>query len=142
MLPGAVVDWEPMIAAVIDDRRRGTPVGTVSARLHNTLAEIIVAVAAHVAESRVVLTGGCFQNRYLTTRTVTRLRQAGFRPYWHQRVPPNDGGIALGQIAAALPAAAGVPDRSRSGVAVSGEHSPSARRVGHGSTKARDYELG
>ena len=50
---------------------------------------------------RIVLTGGCFQNRYMTERTIRRLRSEGFRPYWHQRVPPNDGGIALGQIAAA-----------------------------------------
>jgi hydrogenase maturation protein HypF len=104
MAPGAVVDWEPMIRAILTDVRRGSPVGAVAARFHNTLADMIVATAAHVAESRVVLSGGCFQNRYLTTRTVTCLRQAGFRPYWHQRVPPNDGGIALGQIAASLPA--------------------------------------
>jgi hydrogenase maturation protein HypF len=47
-----------------------------------------------------MLTGGCFQNKYLTERAVRRLREDGFRPYWHQRVPTNDGGIALGQIAA------------------------------------------
>jgi hydrogenase maturation protein HypF len=93
-----------MIRAILADVRRGSPIGAMSARFHNTLADMIVATAAHTAESRVVLTGGCFQNRYLTTRTVTRLRQAGFRPYWHQRVPPNDGGIALGQIVASLPA--------------------------------------
>jgi hydrogenase maturation protein HypF len=52
-----------------------------------------------------VLSGGCFQNKYLTERAVCRLRDEGFRPYWHQRVPPNDGGIALGQIVAALRAA-------------------------------------
>jgi hydrogenase maturation protein HypF len=51
--------------------------------------------------TRVVLSGGCFQNRYLTERTVSRLRAEKFQPYWHQRVPPNDGGIALGQIFAA-----------------------------------------
>ena len=51
-------------------------------------------------EPRVVLSGGCFQNRVLMERTVAGLRAAGFRPYWHQRVPPNDGGIALGQVAA------------------------------------------
>jgi hydrogenase maturation factor HypF (carbamoyltransferase family) len=50
---------------------------------------------------RVVLTGGCFQNRILLEGAVGRLNAEGFRPYWHQRVPPNDGGIALGQIAAA-----------------------------------------
>jgi hydrogenase maturation protein HypF len=48
-----------------------------------------------------VLSGGCFQNRYLTERMVQRLREEGFQPYWHQRVPTNDGGIALGQIVAA-----------------------------------------
>ena len=53
------------------------------------------------AQRRVVLSGGCFQNRYLTERTVRRLQAEGFQPYWHQRVPPNDGGIALGQIVAA-----------------------------------------
>jgi len=49
---------------------------------------------------RVALTGGCFQNGVLLDRTVARLRGAGLTPYWHQRVPPNDGGIALGQVAA------------------------------------------
>jgi hydrogenase maturation protein HypF len=77
------------------------PSGLVSARFHNTLAEAIVAVAKQVGQERVVLTGGCFQNRYLTERTVRRLTQEGFRPYWHQRIPPNDGGIALGQLVAA-----------------------------------------
>ena len=57
--------------------------------------------AARSAKTKVVLTGGCFQNRYLTERSVQRLLEAGFRPYWHQRVPTNDGGIALGQVMAA-----------------------------------------
>jgi hydrogenase maturation protein HypF len=96
-----VVDWAPMAQAVLDDTRRGTPVGEISAKFHNTLAEAIVAVARRIGEERVVLTGGCFQNRYLTERAVRRLKDGGFRPYWHQRVPPNDGGIALGQAVAA-----------------------------------------
>jgi hydrogenase maturation protein HypF len=62
---------------------------------------MVVDVAARVGEANVVLSGGCFQNRYLTERMVARLRASGHRPYWHQRVPPNDGGIALGQIMAA-----------------------------------------
>ena len=67
---------------------------------------MIVEVARLVGEPKVVLTGGCFQNAYLIERTVRRLQEEGFRPYWHQRVPPNDGGIALGQImAAAMPVA-------------------------------------
>jgi hydrogenase maturation protein HypF len=73
----------------------------IAVKFHNTMAESIVRVAHHIGEHRVVLSGGCFQNKYLTERAVTRLGAAGFQPYWHQRVPPNDGGIALGQIAAA-----------------------------------------
>ena len=96
-----VVDWEPLLSAVLDDVRAGAEAGWISARFHHALAEMIVEVARRVGERRVVLTGGCFQNRYLTERAVTRLREEGFRPYWHQRIPPNDGGIALGQLVAA-----------------------------------------
>jgi hydrogenase maturation protein HypF len=96
-----VVDWEPMIEAIISDLRVQQPVGRIAARFHNTLAEMVVAVARRIEQERVVLTGGCFQNCRLTERCVQRLIDTGFRPYWHQRVPPNDGGIALGQIVAA-----------------------------------------
>jgi hydrogenase maturation protein HypF len=97
-----VIDWEPMIWAILDDVRGGVSPGMISARFHNTLAEIIAAVARQLGEDRVVLSGGCFQNRYLTEHTVQRLRHDGTRAYWHQRIPPNDGGIALGQIMAAI----------------------------------------
>jgi hydrogenase maturation protein HypF len=96
-----IVDWQPMMLSVINDVRRGVPAGIISAKFHNTMAESIVAVARRVSEERVALTGGCFQNKYLTERAIRRLRDEGFRPYWHQRIPPNDGGIALGQIVAA-----------------------------------------
>jgi len=96
-----IVDWRPMTLGAINDVRRGVPAGTVSAKFHNTMAESIVAVARRVGEERVALTGGCFQNKYLTERAVRRLQDEGFRPYWHQRVPTNDGGVALGQIVAA-----------------------------------------
>jgi hydrogenase maturation protein HypF len=95
-------DWAPMILALLGDLKHGVPVGTVSARFHRTLAEVIVAVAQHIALERVALSGGCFQNKFLTERAVRRLEAEGFRPYWHQRIPPNDGGIAVGQIVAAL----------------------------------------
>ena len=93
-----VVDWEPTIYDILADLEMETPVGLVSARFHNTLAEMVVAVAERVGERQVALTGGCFQNAYLAERTIARLGDAGFQPYWHQRIPPNDGGIALGQI--------------------------------------------
>lgn len=95
------VDWEPLIRAILEDARHGIPLGRISRKFHNTLVEIIVAVARLAGEKRVVLTGGCFQNKFLIEHSVQRLEQEGFKPYWHQRIPPNDGGIALGQIVAA-----------------------------------------
>jgi hydrogenase maturation protein HypF len=97
-----VLDWSPMIEAILVDVQQGVSVGIISARFHNALAESIVAVAKRAGQNRVVLSGGCFQNRYLTERAVRRLQAEDFRPYWHQRVPPNDGGIALGQVVAAV----------------------------------------
>jgi hydrogenase maturation protein HypF len=96
-----LLDWSPMVKAILADLKRRLPISLISARFHNALAEAIVAVAQQIGQPRVVLSGGCFQNRYLTERAVQRLHEAGFRPYWHQRVPPNDGGISLGQVVAA-----------------------------------------
>ncbi|HTU93699.1 MAG TPA: carbamoyltransferase HypF [Gemmataceae bacterium] len=105
-----LLDWGPMIRAILETIRLAAPaahapgsvVGTIARRFHDTLAETIVAVARFVGERIVALSGGCFQNAYLLEQTVTRLRDAGFRVYWPERIPPNDGGIALGQILAAV----------------------------------------
>ncbi|MEW6509583.1 MAG: carbamoyltransferase HypF [Bacteroidota bacterium] len=99
--PQWIADWSGVIADILRDLRAGTPIRRISARFHNALVELIIDVARRNGDGRVVLSGGCFQNAYLTERTVQRLREEGFLPYWHQRVPPNDGGIALGQIYAA-----------------------------------------
>jgi hydrogenase maturation protein HypF len=96
-----ILDWQPAIALLLADRDRGIPTSTIASRFHNTLVEMIVAVAKRSEQPKVALSGGCFQNKYLTERTIARLRTEGFHPYWHQRVPPNDGGIALGQIVGA-----------------------------------------
>jgi hydrogenase maturation protein HypF len=90
-----ILDWEPMIRSILIDNSKA------AARFHNTLADAVINVARHVGEGRVVISGGCFHNRYLTERTVAKLIQAGFKPYWHEHIPPNDGGIAVGQIVAA-----------------------------------------
>ena len=95
-----VIDWQSAILGILDDTHRGQSVGLIAAKFHNMLAEVIVAVARKTGQSKIVLTGGCFQDRYLTERTIDRLLEENFRPYWHQRIPPNDGGIALGQVAA------------------------------------------
>jgi hydrogenase maturation protein HypF len=97
-----ILDWGPMIQEILDDVRRRVPVSRISLRFHNALVQMIVEIAKKIGENRVVLSGGCFQNRYLTEQSVKRLKREGFSPYWHQRVPPNDGGIALGQVMAIL----------------------------------------
>ena len=96
-----IADWEPIILALLRDVGNNVPVGRISRRFHNALVEIIVAVARRIGERRVVFTGGCFQNRYLTEHSVRRVESDGFKAYWHQRVPPNDGGISLGQAVVA-----------------------------------------
>jgi hydrogenase maturation protein HypF len=96
-----LIDWAPMIREILRDLSVETPAATIAARFHNTLVEMIVEVARLVGVEQVALTGGCFQNAYLLERSVRRLIEEGFRPYWHRLVPPNDGGIALGQIVAA-----------------------------------------
>jgi hydrogenase maturation protein HypF len=73
----------------------------MAARFHNALVEGIVAVAQTLGVERAALSGGCFQNRILLERAYHRLTEAGIRVYVHQRIPPNDGGIALGQVAVA-----------------------------------------
>jgi hydrogenase maturation protein HypF len=97
-----IIDWSLLISGILEDVRHNTISPIIATKFHNTLVEIIIAVAKKIGQPRVVLSGGCFQNRYLTERAVKRLQEEEFRPYWHQRVPPNDGGIALGQLYTAL----------------------------------------
>jgi hydrogenase maturation protein HypF len=99
---GIAIDWATTIQGVLKDRERSQSVPVISAKFHNTLVEMIVAVAQRAKEQQVVLTGGCFQNKYLLEKAIARLQAEQFCPYWHQQIPPNDGGIALGQIVAAL----------------------------------------
>jgi hydrogenase maturation protein HypF len=96
------VDWTPTLQAILIDLERETSVGIVSAKFHNTMVEVILQFARQLKQERVVLSGGCFQNRYLCDRAITRLRAEGFQPYWHHRIPPNDGGIAVGQAIIAV----------------------------------------
>jgi hydrogenase maturation protein HypF len=95
--PSCVVDWEPMIQEILEACASRVPLQEIAARFHGTLAAIIVAVAQACNEKRVALTGGCFQNRVLTELAVACLEAADFQAFWHQRIPPNDGGIAIGQ---------------------------------------------
>ncbi len=100
--PAWILDWEPLVHALLADHAAHVPRRCCARKFHHALAGMIAGVARACGLERVVLSGGCFQNALLTEITVEHLRAAGFHPYWHQRVPPNDGGIALGQIAAVL----------------------------------------
>ncbi|MDC0834563.1 carbamoyltransferase HypF, partial [Geitlerinema sp. CS-897] len=100
------LDWEPMLRALMLDWRRDRPVSDIAAKFHNTLAEAIVTVARLLEDrgvdtAAIVLTGGCFQNQVLLEAAIEHLQRVNFRPVWHQQIPPNDGGIAVGQILAA-----------------------------------------
>ncbi|HXX02028.1 MAG TPA: carbamoyltransferase HypF [Candidatus Acidoferrales bacterium] len=101
-------NWGPLILALMADKRAGVATPLMAARFHNALVEWILEVAARAGLKQVVLSGGVFQNRYLTERAAAALESRGFTVYTHQRVAPNDGGIALGQaVMAAAKAAVG-----------------------------------
>lgn len=102
-----VLDWEPMVAAILSDLRQVVAPSIMSQRFHYALSQAMVQVAQRAGEARVALSGGCFQNRLLVEQTSQRLRDAGFEVLFHRQVPPNDGGISLGQVMVA--AANGTP---------------------------------
>ncbi|MFY0609553.1 MAG: carbamoyltransferase HypF [Candidatus Atelocyanobacterium thalassa] len=97
-----IVDWKPIIKEIIQDLLSKVPYGEISVKFHNTLAEIIVDIAKISQIKNILLTGGCFQNKYLTERVIFRLEQENLVPFFHKHIPSNDGGIALGQIIAEI----------------------------------------
>lgn len=97
-----IIDWRSMIQdIVIEIENRNSP-AEIAAKFHNTLVEIIIAVAKQIGRKQIVLTGGCWQNKYLSEQAIARLKAENFTPYWHHQIPCNDSGIAVGQIAAEL----------------------------------------
>lgn len=95
-----IIDWSLMIQSILEDLKKQSK-AFISAKFHNTLVKIITTTAQLSEEEKVVLSGGCFQNKYLLEKSISWLTHNGFKVYWHQRVPSNDGGISLGQLAAA-----------------------------------------
>ena len=111
---GLVLMGTGLVRAVVADLAAGAPRPAVAARFHNGLSNGVLAVCRRVRADReldtVALSGGVFQNLLLLERTVAALEGDGFRVLLHGRVPPNDGGISLGQAAVA-----GTRDRRRLG---------------------------
>jgi len=96
------IDWTNLMQSILEDSQNQTVIATIATKFHNSLVSVMVAIAKQIGIEKIVLTGGCFQNRYLTERAIEKLTQAGFQVYCHQNIPPNDGGTAAGQIMAAL----------------------------------------
>lgn len=94
-----------LVRAVLADQRAGVAPEVIATRFHHGLADAVVRVCLMLRETTGVdvaaLSGGVFQNVLLLERTVAGLEQAGFRVLTHSRVPPNDAGISLGQVAVA-----------------------------------------
>ncbi len=110
--PGAPprLDWQPLLRALLDDIAATEPVALCAARFHNGLVAGLAAAVVSVAQAGelaaaagpapVALAGGCFQNRRLLEGLIAALRANGLLPYWPERLPINDGGLAAGQILA------------------------------------------
>jgi len=95
------VDWAPLIAALLEDLAGGVAAADMAASFHAAVVGAAVAVCGRLRDEtgigRVALSGGVFQNRLLTEGLCSRLETAGFTVHTHRLVPPNDGGLALGQ---------------------------------------------
>ncbi len=108
---GWVIDPAATLRALWCDYRAGRPIPLIAAAFHNTVVAFTVEACRAVRDkqgfNRVVLSGGCFQNALLTRRLRDRLAVEGFEVLTHRRVPPNDGGISLGQAVVAYALTAG-----------------------------------
>ncbi len=102
--PGTL-DVAPLIRAVVEDLRQGVPIGQIAGRFHHSMAALLATACLRAREQTglndVALSGGVFQNRLLLEQLVDRLEAEGFDVYLNRRVPPNDGGLSLGQAAIA-----------------------------------------
>jgi len=100
-----VISFKPMFEQIMADMEKHIPVPVMAGKFHNTLVELSVAQAKnmrnHYQTNTVVLSGGSFQNRILLQKIENKLKECSFALYSQERVPSNDGGIALGQLAIA-----------------------------------------
>ncbi len=103
--PSWVIDTRPLIRAVAQDVSAGIEAAVIARRFHSSLVEIIAVVCARLRDATgltiVLLSGGVFLNVLLTTEVCERLSTDGFAVHRHRLVPPNDGGLSLGQLAVA-----------------------------------------
>ena len=103
-LQGGTIDYRPIIEMLVTDLRQGVARAVIAGKFHNTIVKIIVFTAEILRKEKktslVALSGGVFQNAIILEKACTRLQKQGFTPLIHQLLPPNDGGISLGQAVA------------------------------------------
>jgi hydrogenase maturation protein HypF len=95
---GAIeIDWQPLLLGILED----LPVLSkekIAVKFHVTLAKMIFTVAEQFERLPIVLSGGCFQNAYLVEIIEKLNAKYAYPLFRHEKIPPNDGGLALGQI--------------------------------------------
>jgi len=96
-----IIDPDPIIKSIVDDIKGHKPISIISGKFHNTMANIILCMAERIRDitgiTRVILSGGVFQNIHLLDKAYSYLKENKFYVYVNHKVPPNDGGISLGQ---------------------------------------------
>src|SRR5438270_2912174 len=102
---GDTLDVLPMMRAIVSDIQQGLPTDYIAGRFHRSMAELLAAACCEAREQTglniVALSGGVFQNQLLLERLLALLEELAFQVYINRRVPPNDGGLSLGQLAIA-----------------------------------------
>ncbi len=92
----------PAIQQICADLSHGVATGIISARFHNTVVEAtfqeVKKISRETGIKKIVLSGGTFQNKYLFESLETKLRRNNFVTFSHEKIPCNDGGLALGQL--------------------------------------------
>jgi len=105
-LTGTDIDWRDMLVEIADARRRGTAPADIARAFHRTLARVVAVTTATLAETAgldtIALSGGVLQNDLLLGDLRDELEDSGLQVLINRVVPPNDGGISLGQAALAL----------------------------------------
>jgi [NiFe] hydrogenase maturation protein HypF len=101
----SIISVKAMLEGILDDMEKGVSVEMISAKIHNSLAHLILDKVKMLREQtgvdKVVISGGCFQNRRLTEHLQRLFRQENIPLYIPSRIPCNDGGISAGQLAVA-----------------------------------------
>jgi hydrogenase maturation protein HypF len=103
--PGDIIFFDETLRSIVGDIINGIEKVTIATKFHNTIIlaifDTVNTIRLNSGINKVVLSGGVFQNKYLSEKTMDLLLKNNFEVYSHSSVPANDGGLALGQLAVA-----------------------------------------